>query len=357
MSESDWAVSELTDEEEAEMQAEQENASEEEPVQVHLKDEEGEENLLVTDQRPPSERYAGDEKEDIEATTSEESKPESEVKSDTSETTEEKPEPDWWDKMSPEDQRKHALGLQSEVSKIRETRRDERDENERRIQKMMEDKFSEFKSQNAPDPVIPDREYDPDEYMDRQDARLKEYEAADAQRREVDTEQSEQQVGFDKLNKFVMDQEDLFAQNNTDYFDAIKWGRAERAKRHMGEYGIDEAAAISLTNREINDAAVNVRDLGGNAALVFYNEAKKMGWGKESNANGAEPKTKSTGEDTAAAITAGEKAAKGLGKGGSGSTVGELTPESISHLTGDEFDKALEEWENKIIGEQGNWTP
>ena len=212
------------------------------------------------------------------------------------------------------------------------------------------DRLTQLEEQQSlkQDPV-PDREYEPEEYIDYQDVRLKEFEEADAQRKEDESQQSDQQAVFKELNDYVVGQEDAFVETHADYFEAIQWGRAERAKQHMETYDINEAAANALTNQEIQNAAVNVRNIGGDTARVFYNEAKKMGWGKESN-DGSEAQPNRNNGDLKA-VSRGQRAAVNP-KGGT--STGSLTLEDVLASSDEEFLKQTYDMKalKKLFGEK-----
>ena len=365
----DWAPAQLTDEEEAEYQEEQDSATEDEPAQLNPNSHEDQDDPPQIDRRSTAERLSEEEEpeKEPEATTKEESKPGKTVKTDTSATTETQPEDDWWEKMSPEEQKKNAQGLYAEVKNLRETRREvrenlkeEQEESDRRIQKMMEDKFAKLNKDSEPPAEVPDPEYDPEGYADHLRAR----EEALAEREKVITDQQELSEADQKINSTVMRQEQAFNAEQPDYFQTIQQGRAAAVNQLKTQY---EQARIpdaeSLAQARVDEyMGGKMREIiaqGGDVAAWAYQEAKTY----IQPANGAADEVKQpaapakpSGESTAAAITAGEKAAKGLGKGG-GTSVGELTPEDISHLKGEEFDKAYEAWENKQLGKSPDWTP
>ncbi|KKK78649.1 hypothetical protein LCGC14_2841460, partial [marine sediment metagenome] len=319
------------------------------------------EDPMVVDRRPPSERFADESEVDTETTTSEEKPEEKTVETKASETTETQPEPDWWEKMTPEEQRRHATGLQSEVSKIRETRRDERDENERRIQKMLEDKLSEFKSQGEAEQEVPDPDLDSDEYVEYWKGRETDILA----RENAIDEQQTLSVEDQRINSEVIQQEQAFHKTQPDYYQVVQEGREAAVNHLKKQYELERNPNADQLARQrvetfMGDKMREIIGRGGDVAAYAYQEAKSF-LSASTNANvspaSVETPTKPSGESTAEAIAAGEKASKGLGKGGSGASVGELTPESISHIRGEEFDKALDEWENRIIGQPNNWTP
>lgn len=100
---------------------------------------------------------------------------------------------------------------------------------------------------------------------------------------------------------------------------------------------------------------------GGNWVKAVKYNAGQAGWKAKSVSETvatSAPAVKSSGEETAATIAAGEKAAKTLGKGGSGASVGELTIEDITNITDpEEHAKAYLAWVDKQTESSSDWKP
>jgi len=387
MTESSWAPDPMTEEEIRAYQAEIDNASEDEPPQLNPHSHEDPEDPPQIDRRTTSERLMPQEEKPAEEeraqapSRDEKGKfvakdPEAKAEKTEAEPEEEKPpghpteaEQEWFKAMPPEAQ-KHYMGLKSQTARLREQRRMEREEAERRFKVMTEAvKKQVAESLKARTPP-PDPDLDPDGYRQHTDAELAALKAEKDAQTKAEAEQAQQQREMASLVEYVQDAEGEFYEEHPDYFDAINHAKTQAAKYFMDEFGVTPAVAQERVTAEIVKMAKETQALGGNVAHRFYRRAvQEFGWGKqpatsqepaqEAAQTGAEaPKPPPRGDTTAATIQAGQKAAKGLGKGGGTGSVGPLTAEDVwATKNGEEFEEKYSRWLAQQMGADSDWTP
>ena len=347
-----WATPPPSEEELAEITAERGEAAAEVARQeaeaghpVEIPGEEGE--LPEIDRRSAAERFAPDPEVG-------EAKDEPAVETEASEEKEkeakdEAAEEDWWEKMSPEDKRKHALGLQSEISKIRESRREDREESERRFKQMMEavpEQISKSIKESQPPLAEPDSDEDPEAF--------KEYHASKSAEAEKSAQGAVEAAQVQRERADLLEWMGGQEANDPDfkaYFDHLFNSSVDRKV----EQGRSKTVATTETWQILMDAGKQLMTEGGNWAKAVKYNAVQAGWKADGEKESEKKHEKSSGEETAATISAGEKTSKALGRGGSG-VIGKLTQEDIYNIKDpEEFDKAYKAYIDEQLEHSTNW--
>lgn len=365
-----WAPEELSPEEEAEFEKYVSSASEDEPAQLQSGKQIGDEPPAEIDRRTPSERFNLEKPSDEESPVADkEAKPEPDEKAEKTAPEQpkgsEKPRPPWFEAL-PENQREEAAkyldNMHAARAEARAERRRVQEEADRRA-KLYETTIKETiaktlkehtTAEKAPDPDI-----DPEGYAKYQERR-----AEDASKRAKELEEQQQQAlqwqqQQQELKSWLTEQEDEFREEHPDYNEAVQYLAKLEIEKNM-EDGAPYEAAQAETTSKMNKRLLEYHEKGWNIAKWVYNQAVKNGWGQQHN-NGQEVATQpkkpaGKGEKIAEAISAGEKASRALGSGGTSST-GELTLEDISRIKDpDEHDRAYEAWVNRQLGRNPDWT-
>ena len=353
-----WAARELTEEEQKEVQEEIANASEDEPAPDTSRDPkwEGDDR----DKRPPSEKYIEEP----------EGEPEPEKKADPPKDTPkeekeaEKPaedipaveskEPQWMQDLTPE-QKKHFGGLKSEIASVREQRKTDRLEAERRFvesAQTVKDQIAQAFKENQPVPEVPDKELYPEEYASHMEAEAK---SANEQLEKVRTE-----------TNVVQDNQELLAWMGQYEVDDPDFKPAfDKLKNHFVQDYIAQGYSQNGAEEKFQtfglEVGARVRKEGVDWSKFVKYQASQLPVQTEENTTMSETekpveeKTKGDGKEIAKSVTAGEKAAKGL-SGGGGASVGVLTIEDITRIEDPEEHKAAyEAWVEEQIGQTGGW--
>ncbi len=365
-----WAVDELTEEQESEMAEEAAEASEEEAPALNPNIAEDGEDPPQIDRSTPSERFATEEQTvaapEKETETAEEKPEEGEKTSEVAEEpeTKEVKRPGWWNKV-PAEAQDYIDNLHGARKEARETKREAQEEFDRRSKMYAEtlgEKFAETIKGQQPvvkteAPIAPDPDEDPDGFREFYEAKDRDLEARETKLQEQESSNAE----LGKLQQNIMSQEAAFRVDNPDYDTVISTGKAAAIAGLASQYEISKIPdAMSKASDEINrrlwSKAEELNGQGGDFAAWVYHYAGQY-IPSENGEKSAETKT-STGEETAAAIIAGEKSSKALGKSGANTSTGELTLEDISNIRdADEHDKAYRAWEDAQIGHSSEWRP
>ena len=355
----DWAPEEMTEEEEAAYEKEQNEASEEEPPELDLQAHEDKDDPPQIDRSTISERLGMEEK-----PAAEDEKPPEGEKKPSGPAAPEK----WMESLSDE-AKMHINGLRSEIAKTRERVREERDDSEKRFLRMEEtvaNRIADLSKPPGPDkPTAPDPDVDPDGFRkffeDEAEASKQEL----AQFRDQALEQDE----YNNLVQSVANKEAAFRVEHPDYdvtITAVKMAAGKLKTAQLVNAGHTQRDASILGPQQIEDQLVSkARELeksGGNFAQWLYNEAQQLA-AKQPPAQtlateeALQAPAQTQAEKTAATIAAGQRASKSLGKGGKGTVGGDLTLDEISAIADpEEHDKEYAKWEARMTGKSDNWT-
>jgi len=359
-----WAAAELTEEQTAEMAKEQAEASDTEPAQLNPRAHEDQDNPPQVDHRSASERLIeesekADKKEEdvtektVETETSERTEVTDKKEEESAQTRQEGDIDTDWFRALPDEAKGHYRGLKSEMARIREQRQNEREDSERRINEMMEslpERITRGIKESQPPLPEPDSDEDPEAFKAYHAQRTADAEAIakDAGERSV-VSQDEQ-----KLLAWMARQESDDPEFKT-YFGYLY---DKMVDQKVSEGRGRKAAENETRQIGINAGRALMNEEGGDWVKAVRHAAVQAGWKANGPGEVAAIQTKTSGEETAATIAAGEKSAKTLGKGGSGASMGELTIEDITNITDpEEHAKAYQAWVDKQTGNESGWTP
>ena len=358
-----WAVGELTEEQEAEVVKEQEEATEDKPAQLNPDTQEDPDDPPQIDRRSISERLGMDEEKPTEDksepdkkteatdTTKEEIKSKETASEDVKDQKEIK-RPAFWADL-PKEAQEYIDNLAGARKEARENKREMNEEFNRRFKlydESLKTQLTEAVKSTQPKEPEPDPDIEPEKFRDYHTNRTTEAEkiADEALKLEVEVKGSNELLGW------MADQE----ADDPDFMPAFNHLKETLVAREL-EKGRSEEAANQEVYKIARAHGARLKEEGGSWTTFVKFYAKEAGWGveqKQENTTTTE-KPNGSGKETAEAIVAGEKAAKGL-TGGGGENMGDLTLEQIWNIEDpDEHDKAYDNYLRKQLGKNQDWMP
>lgn len=263
-------------------------------------------------------------------------------------------------KELPEWAAKEVTGLRKALGELRSERREEREQMQDRIARLMQDFEKKIEEIKAPAAPPPDKEEDPDAYYAYLE---REYQDLKSKTEKQQTEEREQRQKADaaqQVQRRIEQSEAAFREQASDYDDAVNFAIGKLAERYRSNYGFGEQQAMERARYDAGVFTVQVIQNGGDPAVAAYNKARELGWGRrqqdQEGQPGAEKTTTENGVDAAAEEKArklqrGHQASRTLGRGGRTADEGDLTPETIGRIRdGDEFERKYDEWVAKVTG-------
>lgn len=201
----------------------------------------------------------------------------------------------------------------------------------------MEERFAQFQQRWQEQQVAaqePEVTYEdnPAEYLRRQTERLQQETEAQRQRNQQQEALAQQQASYRDFYAKVTSQEQQFAQQATDYYDAVQHLREARAQEYTAAgYAPEQVQAI--ITQEAHSVAANALRNGRNPAEAFYELAKLRGWSGQQAPS--EPPPPSEEVQRLETVKRGVESNQTLGA--SGETAGRLTLAQLSEMDDDEF--------------------
>jgi ATPase subunit of ABC transporter with duplicated ATPase domains len=171
-------------------------------------------------------------------------------------------------------------------------------------------------------------EDNPAEYLRQQTEKLQQETEAQRQRQQQQEAMAQQQASYRDFYAKVTSQEQQFAQQATDYYDAVQHLREARAQEYTAAGYVPEQVQAIIT-QEAHSVAANALRNGRNPAEAFYELAKLRGWATKT----PEPPS----EDVQRLETVKRGVASNQTLGASGETTGRLTLAQLSEMDDDEF--------------------
>lgn len=138
-------------------------------------------------------------------------------------------------------------------------------------------------------------------------------------------ENNEKNAVLQQFAQVVAQSEQQFAKEKPDYFEAVNYAKAFKAKEYM-TFGYSEQEAAQLVNQDTVGIAQRALQLGENPAYLAYQYALTAGY-----------KPSVSGEQKLNMMEAGQKASKPSGGGGKSPA---LTLESLASMSNEDFARA-----------------